>query len=61
LLVNFNMAPQPHSRGVLFSSVKDWGQGSTTLLLELDGEGDLKMRRQLTLENETNWLAILKF
>jgi len=51
----------PHPKGVLFGPVKDWSQGSTKLLLELDGEGDLKMRRQLTLENVTNWLAILKF
>jgi len=58
-LANFNMVPHP--RGVLFSPVKDWGQGSTKLLLESDGEGDLKVRRQLTLENITNWLAIPKF
>jgi len=58
-LTNFNMAPHP--RGVLFGPVKDWGQGSTKLLLESDGEGDLKVRRQLTLENVTNWLAIPKF
>jgi len=58
-LVNFNMAL--HSRGVLFSPVKDWGQGSNKLLLELDGDGDLKVRRELTLENVTNWLAIPKF
>ena len=58
-MVNFNMAPHP--RGVLFGPVKDWGQGSTKLLLESDGEGDLKVRRQLTLKNVTNWLAIPKF
>jgi len=57
--VVFSMAPHP--RGVLFVPVKDWGQGSTKLLLESDREGDLKVRRQLTLENVTNWLAILKF
>jgi len=57
--VNFNMAP--HSRGVLVDPVKDWGQGSTKLLLKSNGEGDLKVRRQLTLENVTNWLAIPKF
>jgi len=51
----------PHPRGVLFGPVKDWGQGSTKLLLESDGEGDLKVRRQLTLENVTNWLSIPKF
>jgi len=51
----------PHPRGVLFGPVKDWGQGSTKLLLESDGEGDLKVRHQLTLENVTNWLAIPKF
>jgi len=51
----------PHPRGVLFGPVKDWGQSSTKLLLESDGEGDLKVRRQLTLENVTNWLAIPKF
>jgi len=59
LLVNFNMALYP--RGVLFGPVKDWGQGSTKLLLESDGEGDLKVRHQLTLENVTNWLSIPKF
>ena len=58
-MVNFNMAPHP--KGVLFGPVKDWGQGSTKLLLESDGEGDLKVRRQLTLENVTNWLAVPKF
>jgi len=58
-LANFNMAQHP--KGVLFGPVKDWGQGSTKLLLESDGEGDLKVRRQLTLENVTNWLAIPKF
>jgi len=58
-LVNFNMAP--HSKGVLFGPVKDWGQGSTKLLLESDGEGDLRARRQLTLENVTNWLAVPRF
>jgi len=58
-LVNFNMALHP--RGVLFGPVKDWGQASTKLLLESDREGDLKVRRQLTLENVTNWLAIPKF
>jgi len=58
-LAKFNMAPHP--RGVLFGPVKDWGQGSTKLLLKSDGEGDLKVRLQLTLENVTNWLAIPKF
>jgi len=58
-LVNFNMALHPS--GVLFSTVKDWVQGSTKLLLESDGEEDLKLRRQLTLENVTNWVAIPKF
>jgi len=53
------MAPYP--RGVLFGPVKDWGQCSTKLLLKSDGEGDLKVRRQLTLENVTNWLTIPKF
>jgi len=57
--VNFNMAP--HFRGVLFGPVKDWGQSSIKQLLESDGEGDFKVRRQLTLENITNWLAIPKF
>jgi len=57
--VNCNIAP--HARGVLFGPVKDWGQGSTKLLLESDGEGDLKVRRELTLKNVTNWLAIPKF
>jgi len=42
-LANFNM--RPHPIGVLFGPVKDWGQGSTKLLLESDGEGDLKVRR----------------
>jgi len=51
----------PYSRGVLFGPVKDWGLGSTKLLLESNGEGDFKVRHQLTLENVTNWLAILKF
>jgi len=51
----------PHPRSVLFGPVKDWGQGSTKLLLESDGEGDLKVRRQLTFENVTNWLAIPRF
>jgi len=50
-----------HPRGVPFGPVKDWGQGSTKLLLESDGEGDLKVRRQLILENVPNWLAIPKF
>jgi len=58
-LVNFNMAL--HLRGVLFGPVKDWGRSSTKLLLESNGEGDLKVRRQLTLENVMNWLAIPKF
>jgi len=58
-LVNFSMAP--HTRGVLFGPVKDCGQGSTKLLRESDGEGDLKVRRKLSLENVTNWLSILKF
>ena len=58
-MVNFNRAPHP--KGDLFGPVKDWGQGSTKLLLESDGEGDLKVRRQLTLENITNWLTIPKF
>jgi hypothetical protein len=53
------MAPYP--RGILFGPVKEWGQGSTKLLLELDGDGELKARRQLTLENVTNWLSIPKF
>ena len=53
--MNFNMALHP--RGVLFGPVKDWGQASTKLLLESDREGDLKVRRQLTLENVTNWLV----
>jgi len=57
-LVNFNIAPHPS--GVLIGPVKDWGQGSTKLLLESSREGDLKVRRQLTLENVTNWLAIPK-
>jgi len=57
--LKFNMAP--HARGVLFGPVKDWGQGSTKLLLESDGEGDLKVTRELTLENVTNRLAIPKF
>ena len=51
----------PHPRGVLFGPVKDWGQGSTKLLLEHDGDGDLKARCQLTLENVTNWLSIPRF
>jgi len=51
----------PHLRGVLFGPVKDWSQGSTKLLLESDGEGELKVRCQLTLENVTNWLAIPNF
>ena len=46
---------------MLFGPVNDWGQSSTKLLLESDVEGDLKVRRQLTLENVTNWLAIPKF
>ena len=50
--MNFSMAPHP--RGVLFGLVKGWGQGSMKLLLESDGEGDLKVRHQLTLENVTN-------
>ena len=58
-MVNFSMAL--HSRGVLFGPVKDWGQGRTKLVLECDGEGDLEVRRQLTLENVTNWLSIPKF
>ena len=57
--MNFNIAPHPE--GVLFGPVKDWGQDSTKLLLESDGEGDLKVRHQLTLENVMNWLAIPKF
>jgi len=48
-LVNFNTAPLP--KGVLFGPVKDWGQGSTKLLLEFNGEGDINLRHQLTLEN----------
>ena len=58
-MVDICMAPYP--RGVLFGPVKDWGQGSTKLLLESDGEGDLKVRRQLTLENVMNWLAMSRF
>jgi len=50
-----------HPKGVLFGPVKDWGQGSTKILLESDREGDLKVRRQLTLENVTNWLTTYKF
>ena len=57
-MVNFSMTRHP--RGVLFGPVKDWGQGSTKLLLESDGEGDLNVKRQLSLENVTNWLAIPK-
>ena len=58
-MANFNMVPHP--KGVLFGLVNDWSQGSTKLQLESDGEGDLKVRRWLTLENVTNWLAIPKF
>jgi len=40
------MAPDPW--GVHFGPIEDWGQGTSKLLSEFDGEGDAKIRGQLT-------------
>ncbi|KAF8434412.1 hypothetical protein BGX38DRAFT_1275512 [Terfezia claveryi] len=53
------MAPPP--RGVVFGPIKDWGKGGCKLLLEHDGEGGLKKRRQYTLENVAGWALIPEF
>ncbi|KAF8433081.1 hypothetical protein BGX38DRAFT_1276338 [Terfezia claveryi] len=53
------MVPPP--RGVVFGPIKDWGKGGCKLLLEHDGEGGLKKRRQYTLENVAGWALIPEF
>ncbi|KAF8442666.1 hypothetical protein BGX38DRAFT_1314369 [Terfezia claveryi] len=53
------MAPPP--RGVVFGPIKDWGKGGCKLLLEHDGEGGLKKRRQYTMEDVAGWALIPEF
>ncbi|KAF8415692.1 hypothetical protein EV426DRAFT_722074 [Tirmania nivea] len=53
------MAPPP--KGVLFGPIKDWGKGHSKALLEFDGEGGVKMRRQYVLEDIANWITVPKF
>ncbi|KAF8432372.1 hypothetical protein BGX38DRAFT_1334049 [Terfezia claveryi] len=48
-------------RGVVFGPIKDWGKGGCKLLLEHDGEGGLKKRRQYTLEDVAGWALIPEF
>lgn len=52
------MAPPP--RGVLHGLIKDWGKGSSKILLEL-GEERGGQWRQFVLENMTSWHSILEF
>ncbi|KAF8415580.1 hypothetical protein EV426DRAFT_722089 [Tirmania nivea] len=52
------MAPPP--KDVLFGPIKDWGKGYSKALLEFDGEGGVKIRRQYVLENVANWITIEK-
>jgi len=43
-----------HPQGVLFGPVKNWGQGSMKLVLEIDRDGETKTRRQVVLKNVAN-------
>ncbi|KAF8428015.1 hypothetical protein BGX38DRAFT_1334691 [Terfezia claveryi] len=52
------MAPPP--QGVLFGPIKDWGKGSSKVLLEFE-EGGVKWRRQFALEDVTSWHEVPEF
>ncbi|RPB23802.1 hypothetical protein L211DRAFT_222651 [Terfezia boudieri ATCC MYA-4762] len=56
---NHRMASPP--KDVLFGPIQDWGLGHSKLTLEFDGEGGVKKRRQYSLEDVTNWVAIPEF
>ena len=44
----------PLNNGVLFSPIRNWGNGESKILLEFDGEGEAKKRRQFVLEDAAN-------
>ncbi|KAF8433146.1 hypothetical protein BGX38DRAFT_1146219 [Terfezia claveryi] len=50
----------PPLQGVLFGPIKDWGKGSSKVLLEFE-EGGVKKRRQFALEDITSWHEVPEF
>ena len=46
---------------VLFGPIRDWGNSESNVLLEFDGEGGVKKRRQFVLEDVASWHLVSAF
>ena len=51
----------PLKKGVLFGPIRNWGNGESKILLEFDGEGGVKKRRQYVLEDVASWHKVSAF
>ena len=49
------------NKGVLFGPIRNWGIGEFKILLQFNGEGGVKKRRQFVLEETPDWHAVSAF
>ena len=49
------------NKGVMFASIRNWGNRESKILLKFDGKVGVKKRRQLVLEEVASWHALSAF
>ena len=49
------------NKEILFSPIRNWGNGESKVLLEYNGEGGVRRRRQFLLEDIASWHLVKGF